>query len=159
ELALWLIGLGVEPIWNPPAQPTGNPKVERSNGLTQQWGEPQACASLSQLARGLNRVGHIQRAEYPALHGQTRLAVFPQLATPRRGYRVGQEGALWDLARVDAFLSRGCWRRRADRNGVISLYGHSRAVGRGSAHQELGVQFDGPSRCWLISDQRGLVVK
>src|SRR5271157_5277768 len=39
ELALWLIGLGVEPIWNPPAQPTRNPKVERSNGLTQQWGE------------------------------------------------------------------------------------------------------------------------
>ena len=34
ELALWLIGLGVEPIWNPPAQPTRNPKVERSNGLT-----------------------------------------------------------------------------------------------------------------------------
>ncbi len=33
ELALWLIGLGVEPIWNPPAQPTRNPKVERSNGL------------------------------------------------------------------------------------------------------------------------------
>ena len=28
ELALWLIGLAVEPIWNPPGQPTRNPKVE-----------------------------------------------------------------------------------------------------------------------------------
>src|SRR6185437_10859102 len=39
ELALWLIGLGVEPISNPPGRPTCNPKVERCNGLTQQWGE------------------------------------------------------------------------------------------------------------------------
>ena len=52
ELALWLIGLGVEPIWNPPGQPTCNPKVERSNGLTQQWGELHTCTDCEQAAAG-----------------------------------------------------------------------------------------------------------
>ena len=64
-LALWLIGLGVEPIWNPPAQPTRNPRVERSNGLTQQWGELRTCTDCKQAARALDWVGRIQREEYP----------------------------------------------------------------------------------------------
>jgi hypothetical protein len=53
ELALWLIGLAVEPIWNPPGQPTRNPKVERSNGLTQQWGELHTCTDCHQAAQVL----------------------------------------------------------------------------------------------------------
>jgi hypothetical protein len=159
ELALWLIGLGVEPIWNPPGQPTCNPKVERSNGLTQQWGELHTCTDCKQAARVLAWVGRIQREEYPAIRGRTRTEVFPQLATPRRVYRRAQEEALWDLSRVDAFLARGCWRRRADGNGVISIYGHSRAVGRAWARHELVVRFDASSRCWVVSNEAGEVVK
>jgi hypothetical protein len=159
ELALWLIGLGVGLIWNPPAQPRCNPKVERSNGLTQQWGEPQTCSNLRQLAKVLAEVGRIQREEYPALRGQTRMDVFPQLRTPRRVYRRSDESGLWELSRVDAFLAQGSWQRRASRTGVISIYGHNRAVGRTWAQQELGVRFDPTSRCWVISDQSGEVIK
>src|ERR1700730_4566899 len=72
ELALWLIGLGIEPIWIPPAQPTHNPKVERCNGLTQQWGELPTCTDPKQAARVLAWVGRIQREEYPAIRGRTR---------------------------------------------------------------------------------------
>ena len=132
ELALWLIGLGVEPIWNPPAQPTRNPKVERSNGLTQQWGELRTCTDCKQAARALDWVGRIQREEYPAIRGRTRWEVFPQLRTPRHGYRRAHEKAMWDLSRVDAFLARGCWRRHTDRNGMISTTGIAeRSVGHG----------------------------
>jgi hypothetical protein len=159
ELALWLIGLGVEPIWNPPAQPTRNPKVERSNGLTQQWGELRTCTDCKQAARALDWVGRIQREEYPAIRGRTRWEVFPQLRTPRHGYRRAHEKAMWDLSRVDAFLARGCWRRHADRNGTISIYGHCRAVARAWAQQELVVRFDASSRCWLVSNQEGEMVK
>ena len=159
ELALWLIGLGVEPIWNPPGQPTSNPKVERSNGLTQQWGELHTCTDPKQAARVLAWVGRIQRQQYPAIQGRTRTEAFPQLGTPRRVYRRAQEKAIWDLARVDAFLARGCWRRHADRKGTISIYGHCRAVGRAWAHQELVVRFAASSRCWLVSNQNGELVK
>jgi hypothetical protein len=54
---LWLIGLAVGPIWNPPGQPTRNPKVERSNGLTQQWGELHTCTDCRQAAEVLAWVG------------------------------------------------------------------------------------------------------
>ena len=159
ELALWLIGLGVELIWNPPGQPTCNPKVERSNGLTQQWGELHTCTDCKQAARVLAWVGRIQREEYPAIRGRTRMEVFPQLRMPRRVYRRAREKAMWDLSRVDAFLARGCWKRHADRNGTISIYGHCRAAGRAWAHQEVVVRFDASSRCWVISNQDGEVVK
>ena len=104
-------------------------------------------------------VGRIQREEYPAIRGRTRMEAFPQLGTPRRVYRRAHEKAMWDLSRVDAFLARGCWRRQADGNGAISIYGHGRAVGRAWARQELVVRFDASSRCWLVSNQDGEVVK
>jgi hypothetical protein len=159
ELALWLIGLGVEPIWNPPGQPTCHPKVERCNGLTQQWGELHTCTDCPQAAKMLAWVGRIQREEYPAIRGRTRREVFPQLGTPRRGYRQAQEEDLWELGRVDAFLARGCWRRHADRNETISIYGHGRAVGRAWAHQEVVVRFEASSRSWVVSNAAGEVVK
>jgi hypothetical protein len=159
ELAMWLIGLGVEPIWIPPAQPTCNPKVERSNGVTQQWGELHTCADCEQAARVLDWVCRVQREQYPAIRGRTRSEAFPQLGTPRRVYRQAREATLWDLARVDDFLARGCWRRRADGNGVISLYGHGRSVGRPWARRDLVVQFDEARRCWLVSDPGGGLIK
>ena len=145
--------------WNPPARPTCNPKVERSNGLTQQWGELHTCTDWEQAAGVLDWVARVQREEYPAIRGRTRWEVFPQLGTPRRVYGRAQEGAMWDLSRVDAFLARGCWARRAGRNGVISIYGHNRAVGRAEALQELVIRFDAPSRSWSIANQQGEVVK
>jgi len=159
ELALWLIGLAVEPIWNPPGQPTRNPKVERSNGLTQQWGELQTCTDYKQAVRVLAWVGRVQREEYPAIRGRTRIEVFPRLRRPRRVYQRAREKALWDLSRVDAFLARGCWKRQADRNGTISIYGHCRAVGRAWAHQEVVLRFDASSRSWVVSNHEGEVVK
>lgn len=159
ELALWLIGLGIEPIWNPAGQPTCNPKVERCNGLTQQWGELHRCADGDQAAVVLAEVARIQREEYPAIRGRTRLEAFPQLAVPRRAYRPADEGAMWDLSRVDAFLARGCWRRRVDCNGRISIYGHGRSVGRAWAHQEVVLRFEASSRRWMVSDRDGELIK
>ena len=159
ELAMWLIGLGVEPIWNPPGQPTCNPKVERSNGLTQQWGELQTCADCDR------RPGCWTGSAASSARSTRRSAAGPaprcSRSSARRGasYRRAREAAMWDLARVDAFLARGCWRRHADGNGVISLYGHGRSVGRPWAGQELVVRFDASARCWLVSDPGGELIK
>jgi hypothetical protein len=159
ELSLWLIGLAVEPNWNPAGRPTCNPKVERCNGVTQQWGELHRCTDCHQASRTLARVARIQRDEYPAIHGRTRREVFPELDTPRREYRRSQEAALWELFRVDAFLARGCWRRRVDCNGRISIYGHGRSVGRAWARQEVVLRFEASARCWMVSNQAGELIK
>src|SRR5260370_35103991 len=42
-LVLWWLGLGIEPLWNHPHSPREDPKVERSNGLIDAWGEPSRC--------------------------------------------------------------------------------------------------------------------
>jgi hypothetical protein len=159
ELALWLIGLAVEPIPNPPGRPTCNPKVERCNGVTQQWAELHRCTDCHRAAQTLARVAHIQRDEYPAIQGRSRSEVFPELYTPRRVYRRADKEAMWDLSRVDAFLARQYWRRRVDCNGRISIYGHGRSVGRAYTRQEVVMRFDASSRCWVVSDQDGNVIK
>ena len=133
--------------------------MERSNGLTQQWGELHTCTDCEQAARALAWVCRVQREQYPAIRGRTRAEVFPQLGTPRRSYRRAREAALWDLARVDDFLARGCWRRHADGNGVISIYGHGRSVGRPWARQELVVRFDEASGVGWSPIQGGGLIK
>jgi hypothetical protein len=155
ETALWLIGSGVEPIWNPPARPTCNPRVERCNGLARQWGELHTCADCRQAARALAAVGRIRRAEYPAVRGRTRLEAFPALQTPRRAYRRDREGSAWELSRVDAFLAGGCWVRLADSTGRISIYGHGRSVGRSRAGREVVLRFEASTRCWSVSGPDG----
>lgn len=159
ELALWLLGLGVEPILNPPGRPTCNPRVERCNGVTQQWGELHRCADYRQASRTLARVARIQRDEYPAIRGRSRSEVFPELYTPRRAYRQAAEGATWDLSRVDAFLAGKLWRRRVDCNGRISIYGHGRTVGRAYARQEVSMRSEASSRCWVVFDDHGNMIK
>jgi transposase InsO family protein len=47
SLALWLIGVGVDMIWNHPRRPQENGVIERFNGVLEQWGEPEQCPNFS----------------------------------------------------------------------------------------------------------------
>jgi hypothetical protein len=157
-LALWLIGLGIEVLWNPPHQPWRNPKVERCNGVTQQWAEPRACADHPTLGSRLDWAARTQRQEYPSIRGRSRLEAYPQLLHSGRPYSVEDEPRLWDLSRVDAFLARGTWYRRADRYGLISLYNRNRCLGKAYRGQEVAIRFDRESRHWVVSDADGKVI-
>ena len=107
ELAWWWIGLGVNLIGNKPRGPQMNGVVERSQGVTQQWVEPETLADSIRLQARLDWAVGIQRELYPAVAGRSRLAAFPALATPRRRYQIEIEDALWSLDRVDMFCARG----------------------------------------------------
>jgi len=154
-LALWLIGLGVGMIWNDPCCPKENAKVERTQGVTQQWAEPPRCPDRTHLAPRLEWAVHMQRESYPAIHGQTRLEAHPALAQRRRPYTRDEEETLWDLSRVDAFLSRGVWRRLVSQTGQISLYNRNYRVGRSHAGKEVSVLFAATVRQWVIQDAGG----
>jgi hypothetical protein len=155
DLALWLIGLGVNMIWNKPRCPQMNGVVERSQGVTQQWVEPQTLADSTRLQARLDWAVHIQRELYPAVAGRSRLAAFPALATPRRRYQIEIEDALWSLDRVDMFLTQGVWRRRVGRSGQISLYARDYWVGKRRTGQDVSVRFDPTDRHWVVCDHRG----
>lgn len=155
DLALWLIGLDVNVVWNKPRCPQMNGVVERSQGVTQQWVEPQTLADPTALQARLDWAVRIQRELYPAMAGRSRLAAFPALATPRRPYQIEIEDTLWSLERVDRFLAHGVWRRRVGRSGLISLYARDYWVGKRQTGRDVSVRFDPTSRHWVVCDDRG----
>jgi hypothetical protein len=152
ELALWLAGLGVVPAWNPARQPWLNPKVERNNGVTQQWVEIASCPDHATLKERLAWACRLQRERYPALAGRTRLETYPELTHIRCPYSVESEPTLWQLSRVDAFLAGRSWTRRADRYGSIWLYNRGHCLGKAHAGKEVRVGFDPATRHWVVSD-------
>jgi hypothetical protein len=158
ELALWLIGLGLEVIWNPPAQPRENPKVERCQGVAAAWAEPHTCAGPAELSNHLDWVCQMQWRQYPSIAGSPRAAAFPQLLVPRRCYQRSQEPELWELDRVDQWFAKRIWSRRVGRNGVISMYGHRRSLGRAYQGQEVVVRFDAENRHWVVANQAGEIL-
>jgi hypothetical protein len=155
SLMLWLIGLGIAPIYNPPARPTENAKVERSNGTVNRWGEPTRCPSYAAWEEKLKWVARVQREEYPAVGGKSRLAAHPELTAPPRPYRREEEEAEWKLERVTSYLGAGKWPRQVSQRGQISLYGKAYEVGRGHRGQQVWVRFDATTCEWVIEGKEG----
>src|SRR5260370_27035705 len=122
DLARWWLGLGIAVIWNHPRHPQENGVVERAQSLTGQWAEPAHCPSYAALQGRLNWAAQIQREQYPAAAGQSRVAAYPALSGGGRPYDPEREAATWDLQRVCGYLGQGLWRRRVDKAGKIYLY-------------------------------------
>jgi hypothetical protein len=154
-LALWFVGLGVGVIWNPPRSPTHNAKVERQNGTVARWGEPLACADFAAWEAKLLWVARVQREEYPAVGGQSRLSAHPKLQTPTRPYRRAEEAQRWELARVSGYLAQGVWPRQVSKRGQISLYGKAYQVGAAQGGERVWVRLDGERREWVVQGGDG----
>jgi transposase InsO family protein len=158
-LALWLIGLGVEVIWNRPHHSQENGVVERTHGVLAPWVEPERCPDAVRLQAHIDWAVQIQRERYPALDGQTRAAVYPELLEVARPYDPVTEQDIWNLDHVRAFLARGLWRRKVSKSGSISIYNRPHSVGRPYAGQAVNVQFDAVQHQWVVSDDHGDEIK
>lgn len=158
-LALWVVGLEVAVIWNPPRQPRRNAVVERSQGVSQQWVEPQTCADAAELQRRLDRMDRIQREVYPGVAGRSRLERHPELAHSGREYTPAWEARHWDLRRVLHDLAEYAVPRRVDQKGEIWLYDHSYWVGKPWVGQVIYVSVDPQTGEWVYQDHRGGVIR
>lgn len=118
-LALWVLGLEVAMIWNPPRQPRRNAVVERSQGVSQQWVEAQTCADAEELQQRLDRMDRLQRERYPSAAGRSRLEEHPALAHSGRDYRAAWEKSHWNLAAVLDNLAEYVVPRQVDKNGEV----------------------------------------
>ncbi len=154
-LALWLIGLGVELIWNDPCRPQQNGVVERSQGTAKRWAEPHACQTLAQLQTRLDEDDSLQRERYPLARGLSRWQLFPGLTHTGRGYAEAEETGAWCLARVRDHLAGYAVPRRVDCQGKVSVYNRNLYVGVVHKGKEVCVQFDPEQTHWLISDKDG----
>ena len=156
DLALWLIGLGIEVIWNPPRCPEANGVVEHSQGTGKRWAEPETCHDLAELQRRLQEQDHIQRALYPSIHGRSRMEAFPQLNHSGRVYRLDKETSQWKLKRVLEVLADGLVVRRVDVSGTISIYNRNRYVGKGLQGHDVYVSLDPIEVEWLCTGRDGV---
>jgi hypothetical protein len=155
DLALWLLGLGVETTPNPPRRPQDNGVVERSQGTGKRWAEPQACADAGELQRRLREMDLIQREEYPSLQGRSRLEAYPELGHSGREYSRAWERRHWSLDLVREHLAGYAVPRQVDRCGSVSLYSRNHYVGKLHAGQRVFVMFDPHRGEWVFSDAQG----
>jgi hypothetical protein len=157
-LALWLVGLGLEVIWNPPRRPQRNGVVENSQGVGQRWAEPGRCGSVAELQARLDEEDRVQRELYPHRAGQPRAAVYPGLAHSGRRYSAARERRDWSWPRVPGHLGGYVVPRRVDGSGKVGLYGGKLYVGVVHARTWVAVQFDAAAEQWVVSGAAGAEV-
>jgi hypothetical protein len=155
DLALWLIGLGIDMIWNPPRRPQDNGVVERSQGTAKRWAEPQACASVEELQRRLQEADRIQREAYPDKDGRTRWEAFPTLRHSGRRYSRTWENKHWSMERVVQHLTGYVMARKVSQTGHVSLYNRNLYVGTMHHGKTVYATFDPDDREWIFADVEG----
>jgi hypothetical protein len=154
-LALWLIGLGIAMLWNPPRRPQDNGVVERSQGTGKRWAEPHRCRSAAQLQERLTADDRLQRERYPHHKKRSRCELYPGLAHSGRAYQLADEDRLWDLGRVGQHLAEYAVPRKVDGTGQVSLYNRNYYVGVVHKGNTVYVMFDPGSSEWLFADSAG----
>jgi hypothetical protein len=161
DLALWLLGLGLELVWNRPRHKQGNAVIEQVHGVCQRWVEPHTCATAAEVQARLDHITTLHRERYPAIAGQSRLAAYPALAAGGRPYDPAQEDAHWQEQRVWRWLAGQVWTRRVDQTGCLSLANRAVRVGKAWAGQEVTVRLlihDG-APIWSIRDAHGRPIR
>jgi hypothetical protein len=155
DLALWLLGLGIDVYWNDPHRPQQNGVVERSQGTGKRWAEPHRCATVAELQQRLEEMDVIQREVYPSIDGQSRTAAFPDLRHSGRRYSQAWERAHWDHRRVLEHLAKYAVPRKVDKNGDVSLYHRPHYVGCMHRGKEIYVMVDPERVEWVFVDAKG----
>jgi hypothetical protein len=159
DLALWLIGLGVDMIWNPARRPQDNGVVERSQDTGKRWGEPETCQDADELQRRLDDMDRIQREVYPSIKGQSRWLAFPGLQQNERSYTKAWEKRSWNLQPVLDHMANEHALRRVDRKGQVSIYGRSHYVGKPHQGQDVYVFLDPVDREWVFATPDGVQLR
>jgi hypothetical protein len=155
ELALWLLGMAVDTVLNPPRRPQDNGVVERSQGTGKRWAEPGACADVAQLQQRLQDMDLIQREEYPSVQGRSRLEAYPELKHSGRAYSRTWERQHWSHEAVLAHLAGYAVVRKVDKSGTVSLYNHNHYVGKLHVGKLVYVMVDPQRQEWLFTDEHG----
>lgn len=97
-------------IWNPPASPQENDKVERSQGVMGRWTEYNKCNNTFDLQLRLWKEANFHNYHFPIrrLGKKTRCQLFPTLAHTGREWNP----AGFKLKRILIFLAKASWERK-----------------------------------------------
>jgi transposase InsO family protein len=157
ELGLWLIGLGIEVVWNRPRSPKDNATVERMQSTTSRWTEVEKCSDCAELQAKLDKAAIVQRERYQVrrLGAKSRKEVYPELWHNSRVYS-GKEG--FDISRVGTYLSQVSFARKTNKKGAFNFYAQRVYVGRKYIHQSLNLRYDTDRHCFRLTDQDNAII-
>jgi hypothetical protein len=155
DLALWLIGLGIDMIWNPPRQPQKNGVIERAQGTGKRWAQPTDCCTPEELQQRLDELDAIHRTEYPVRKEKSRWELFPTLRHSPHPYAIEQEAATWDEHRVGEHLKTYVVPHTVDSAGYVTIYKRNHYVGTAYEGQTVYNSFDPSTTEWIFRDVRG----
>lgn len=158
RFTLWLIGLGIRHHTIRPGKPTDNAEVERNhrtlNAYTIQDHKARTVAELQTLLdQACSELAFDLSSQAHTCAGRPPVVAHPELLLPRHPYQPAREAALFDLKRVDHFLTQFTWERTVTATGQVSLGGqhHYYSVGRAYAHQRIFARFDPTDRYFIFS--------
>jgi hypothetical protein len=155
EMALWLIGLGIDMVWIAPACPQQNGVVERAQGTGQDWFEPQTCANAAELQQRCDDLDRRQRERYPYRGAMSRWQVYPTLRHSGRPYSRRREPSVWEVSRAWQAVAQQVVQRQVDCNGTVSVYNRNRYVGKPYIGTQVYVSLDPTGPTWVIADAAG----
>jgi len=157
DFTLWLTGLGIKHLVTRPGQPTDNSEVERCHRTMNDYAivgnEKHPAVELQSILDDAVLELAFELPSYAeACAGRTPVEAHPELLEPRRPFRAEHELALFDLKRVDAFLSTFTWTRKVGKTGQICIGGQHEyySVGRAYARQDVVVRSDPTDRCFVF---------
>jgi hypothetical protein len=154
-LALWLIAMDVDMIWNKPYTPTQNAKVERMQGTSSRWVEIHNCTDIRMLQARLDAEAIVQRTKLIVrrLNNQTRSAAFPEIQTSRRVF----DSTTFDVQRVYRFLATKTYIRKVSANGVLAFYGQKFNIGLKNKSRMVEIKLNIATISWDFYDNQTLV--
>lgn len=158
-LALWLAGLGIQPVFGRPRQSTDNAVVERAHGVLNGWVDPAHCADFRHLCLDLDRFARLQRERYPLGDGRARLEHYPALTTCPRLYVPADDEHLWSLQGMFDYLATFRFHRKVELNGRINLLNQHYSVGRDYKRRTLAVQLDAATHEWVVYEDDGREIR
>jgi len=129
DLALWLIGLGIDVHWNGPHSPQQKRDGGAVPGDGQALGRAGRCATPEQSQERPREMDDVQRERYPSTEGRSRAEAFPGLKHSGRRYGAKGEARQWDHQRVLEHLSGYVLTRKVGKNGDAWTYHRPHYVG------------------------------
>lgn len=154
-MALWLIAMDVDMIWNKPKSPQQNAVVEKAQCTSSRWAEVEKATDLQNLQKRLDDEAVLQREKLPVkrLQKRTRLEAFPDLETSRRNYCHTD----FDPQKTYNFLSKKIYTRKVSTSGVIGHFGQVFSVGTKFKGQFVQIKFDKINQDWLVFENQSLI--
>ena len=150
-LALWLIGLGMEVIWNRVRCPKDNATVERMQATSSRWAEVEQCSSSTQLQDRLDDAAKVQREQYQIrrMGYKSRKELYPEVWNNTRVY----SSTAFDLSRVRDYLSRVTFVRKVGKKGAINFYAQKVQVGSRYHNRYVYVHYDAMLNHFRVEDE------